>query len=81
MQVRFSQAAEADIIDSYLYGLVNFGQAQAERYEADLKKVVGLIADNPRMARGNCSPGWLESHGCRTKFGQRVASVVFASDQ
>ena len=51
MQVRFSQAAEADIIDSYLYGLVNFGQAQAERYEANLKKVVGLIADNPRMAR------------------------------
>jgi len=50
MDVRFSEQADADIIDCYLYGLLNFGQAQADRYEQDLRHVIGLLADNPRLA-------------------------------
>ena len=49
MDLRFSELADADIIDSYLYGLLNFGQAQADRYEQDLRHVIGIIADNPRL--------------------------------
>jgi toxin ParE1/3/4 len=49
MDVRFTRQADADIIDSYLYGFLNFGQVQADRYEQSLRHVIGLIADNPRM--------------------------------
>jgi len=50
MQVRFTELAENDIIDNYLYGLTNFGQIQAEKYEADLRKTIKVIADNPQLA-------------------------------
>jgi toxin ParE1/3/4 len=50
MKVRFTRQADADIIESYLYGFQTFGQAQAERYEQGLRHVIGLIADHPRMA-------------------------------
>lgn len=50
MKVSFTARAEADIIDSYLYGLRTFGPQQAARYEQDLRHVIGLIADNPRLA-------------------------------
>lgn len=50
MQVKFTQTAHQDIIDSYLYGLTHFGAAQAEQYESDLRHVIGLIADTPELA-------------------------------
>ena len=50
MRVRFTAQADADIIDSYLYGFEKFGRDQAERYEEGLRHVVDLIADNPRLA-------------------------------
>lgn len=49
-KVRFTAQAETDIIDGYLYGLENFGHAQAEKYERDLRHVIGIIAANPRIA-------------------------------
>jgi len=50
MKVRFTQKADADIIDSYVYGFVNFGRERADRYEKDLRQVIDIIADNPRLA-------------------------------
>jgi toxin ParE1/3/4 len=50
MKVRFTNKADADIIDSYLYGFVNFGREQADRYEQGLRQVIDIIADNPRLA-------------------------------
>lgn len=50
MDVRFTARAEADIIDSYLYGLRAFGIAEAERYERGLRHAISLIADNPYLA-------------------------------
>lgn len=50
MDVRFTAQADADIIACYLHGFMNFGQAQAERYEQGLRHVIDLIADNPRIA-------------------------------
>ncbi len=50
MRDRFTQKADTDIIDSYLYGIVNFGHAQADRYERGLRQVIDIIADNPRLA-------------------------------
>lgn len=51
MEVKFTEAAQQDIIDSYLYGLVNFGQSQADKYECKIKEVIGIIAENPQIAR------------------------------
>lgn len=50
MEVRFTVQAEADIIDSYLYGFENFGREQAALYEQGLRDVFDIIADNPRIA-------------------------------
>ncbi len=50
MKIRFTTKADADIIDSYLYGFQNFGRIQAERYEQSLRHAINIIADNPRIA-------------------------------
>ncbi len=51
MQVRFTVAADADIVECYLYGFLNFGQAQADRYEQGMRQAIEIIAENPRIAR------------------------------
>lgn len=50
MEIRFSNQADIDLIDSYLYGFTNFGPVQADRYERSLRHAMGLIAENPRLA-------------------------------
>jgi len=50
MKVKFTQKADADILDSYNYGFVNFGREQADHYEQGLRQVIDIIADNPRLA-------------------------------
>ena len=50
MKVSFTAQAEADIIDCYLYGFLNFGWDQAERYEQGIRHAIDIIADNPRIA-------------------------------
>ena len=50
MKVRFTQKADADNIDSYWYGIVNFGRERADRYEQGLRQVIDIIANNPRLA-------------------------------
>lgn len=50
MKVRFSAQADADIIECYLYGYLNFGRDQAERYEQGLRRAIGVIAHNPRIS-------------------------------
>ena len=58
MKLRFTAQAEADIIDSYLYGFETFGHDQAERYEEGLRGAFEIIARNPRIAaeRSEFSP-------------------------
>ena len=50
MKVRFTAQADADIIDCYVYGVLNFGHGQAEGYEEGLRHAIGIIADNPYIA-------------------------------
>ena len=50
MDVRFSNQADTDLIDSYLYGFTRFGPKQADRYERSLRHAIDLIAENPRLA-------------------------------
>jgi toxin ParE1/3/4 len=51
MRLEFSVAAEEDLIQIYLYGAVNFGTDQAERYYADLQKTFDMLVAHPRLAR------------------------------
>lgn len=50
MKVKFSQKTDEDIIGCYLYGYRNFGEAQAEKYEQDLRHILNIISDNPLIA-------------------------------
>ena len=50
MTVRFTAQADADIIESYLYGFEKFGRRKADRYEEELRRAIAIIADNPRIA-------------------------------
>jgi toxin ParE1/3/4 len=51
MPYRTTRQADQDIIGIYLWGCREYGQAQAERYHAELAATLDLIADNPRIAR------------------------------
>lgn len=51
MSYRLSRAAEADLIDIYLYGLQEFGAATADAYHARLEACFELLAEFPMLAR------------------------------
>ena len=51
MHVRYTLQADDDLLKCYVDGALEFGMAQAERYEQDLRRVIGLLADNPKIAR------------------------------
>ena len=48
-QIELTRDAERDLIDIYLYGIEQFGQAQAERYAIALNTRIDFIAENPSM--------------------------------
>ena len=56
MKLRFMAQADADIIDSYIYGFETFGRDQAERYEEGLRD-----AAQPAYSGRVTSPSKLET--------------------
>jgi toxin ParE1/3/4 len=48
-QIELTRDAEHDLIDIYLYGIEQFGPAQAERYAIALNTRIACIADNPSV--------------------------------
>lgn len=46
-----TRRAEADLLDIFLFGLEQFGLAQAERYKLGLERGFTLLADNPKLGR------------------------------
>lgn len=51
MAYKLSNAAENDVIRTYIEGAADFGIPQAESYHAKLERTFQLLAENPRMAR------------------------------
>lgn len=51
MSYDLSFEAENDVIEAYVYGFENFGEAQAETYGQGLKECFELIAAHPRLGR------------------------------
>ncbi|MBU1374573.1 MAG: type II toxin-antitoxin system RelE/ParE family toxin [Alphaproteobacteria bacterium] len=51
MAFRLSLAARQDIVDIYLHSENAFGEAQADRYLADLESTFAFLADHPFAAR------------------------------
>jgi len=50
MAYKLTAAAQEQLIDSYVYGYLNFGEEQAERYQQDMRECFDLLSDNPRIA-------------------------------
>jgi toxin ParE1/3/4 len=48
---RTTRQADEDISDLFVYGVLNFGHAQATAYEAGLFRVFDLLSNNPFMVR------------------------------
>jgi toxin ParE1/3/4 len=51
MRYQLSKAAAQDLEDIYLYGFMQFGEAQADRYAAMLEERIQLLCDNPLLGR------------------------------
>ncbi|ATQ44705.1 plasmid stabilization protein ParE [Caulobacter mirabilis] len=51
MGFRLSRKADEDIIRLYVEGAGQFGEAQAERYYADLRRTLSVLAAYPFAAR------------------------------
>jgi toxin ParE1/3/4 len=48
---QLSQRAASDLLDIYLYGVEQFGSAQAERYRLGLDACFSMLSDHPRIGR------------------------------
>ena len=49
--IRFSSAAEDDLLEILLYGIEEHGLSQAESYKAKLEKAFDTLSHNPEIAR------------------------------
>lgn len=51
MGYRTTRAADEDLIQAFLDGILKFGVPQAQRYREALEYVFQLIVDNPRLGK------------------------------
>ena len=51
MQYKLSNAAARDLEEIYLYGYMQFGEAQADYYAAMLENRIAIICANPGIGR------------------------------
>jgi toxin ParE1/3/4 len=51
MKLRISEAAAQDIEEIYLYGFLNFGEAQADHYAEGLRNALQLLCSSPFIGR------------------------------
>lgn len=48
---RLTRRAESDLLDAFLFGLDQFGDAQAQRYQVGLERCFVMLAENPGLGR------------------------------
>ncbi len=51
MNYKLSKEADNDLVDLYLHGFKNFGEAQAEQYYFELEDCIKLLSETPLMCR------------------------------
>ena len=51
MKYKISSAATRDIEEIYLYGFIQFGEAQADHYAETLENRIAIICAHPRLGR------------------------------
>ncbi len=51
MNYKLSKEADNDLVDLYLHGFINFGEAQAEQYYFELEDCIKLLSETPLMCR------------------------------
>lgn len=50
-RIKFAKQASLDIDDMYLYGLINFGEDQADLYSEKIQNGLKTIQANPEIGR------------------------------
>ncbi|MFC5553344.1 type II toxin-antitoxin system RelE/ParE family toxin [Methylobacterium iners] len=48
---RLTRRAENDLLDIFLFGLEQFGDVQAQRYQAGFEECFRMLAENPLLGR------------------------------
>jgi toxin ParE1/3/4 len=71
VQVKISRRADSDLDELHYYGLVTFGELQAERYAQGLRDLFHLLGDHPQIGR---------SLGAYRIFFYRSHVVVYSTD-
>ena len=51
MTIRYSKAAEDDLLNILIEGILKYGEAAAERYSAELQASLSFIEHNPEAVR------------------------------
>tara|TARA_B100001167_G_scaffold85440_1_gene51477 strand:- start:1443 stop:1739 length:297 start_codon:yes stop_codon:yes gene_type:complete len=51
MRINFTKQASLDVDEMYLYGLINFGETQADLYSEKIKNGLKTIQANPEIGR------------------------------
>ena len=49
--IKFSKQSSRDIEEIYLYGLINFGEEQADLYASKMKDFLEIMRSNPEIGR------------------------------
>lgn len=66
MPYKLTPEADKDLIEIYLYGFQNFGEAQAEKYFSDLEDCFQLLSEAPFICRERAeftTPVRIHPHG------------------
>ena len=50
-EYRLTRAADADLLELFIYGFETFGLVQAEDYRNDMTRCFELLAANPKLGR------------------------------
>jgi toxin ParE1/3/4 len=50
-EYRLTKRADNDLLEIFIYGIEQFGEAQAERYQHQMIDCFRLLASNPRVGR------------------------------
>jgi toxin ParE1/3/4 len=51
MKIEISDDADLDLENIYVYGFINFGQTQAERYSIQIRQTLEILRINPFIGR------------------------------
>ena len=82
---KISPVAQNDLIDIYVRGLTNWGEARADKYQLQLISTFNLLAENPDMGHSVSIRPQLQRHEIepyvifyrKFSYGVRIARILY----